>query len=84
MMQRLLPSFKLVNPLPPYPPAWERLADVWDHPVWAAAKASGALYVVSGNTRDYPSSQTDGRHIYEGIEYLGGDAFLALLAGGVE
>ncbi len=52
--------------------------------MWAAAKASGAQYVVSGNTRDYPSSQTDGRLIYEGIEYLGGDAFLALLAGGVE
>ncbi len=81
MMELLLATFQLVNPLPPYPPAWEQLADVWDHPVWAAAKACGAQYVVSENTRDYPPAQLDGRHVYEGIEYLSSTAFLHLLAG---
>ena len=52
MMQWLLPTFELVNPLPPYPPAWEQLADVWDHPVWATAKIGGAQYVVSENSHD--------------------------------
>ena len=50
-------------------------------PLWAAAKASGARYVISQNTRDYPPSMAGGRHVYDGIEYLGGDAFLHLLAG---
>ena len=81
MMELLLATLQLVNPLPPYLPAWEQLADAWDHPVWAAAKTSGAQYVVSENTHDYPPPQADGRHVYEGIEYLGGEAFLQLLAG---
>lgn len=81
MMQWLLPSFELINPLPPYPPAWEQLMDVWDRPVWAAAKASGAQYVVSENTHDYPPAQADGHHVYDGIEYLRGDAFLQMLIG---
>lgn len=80
MMEWLVASFELVNPRPPYPPAWERLADLWDHPIWAAAKASGAQCVVSENTHDYPPRQEDGRHVYDGIEYLTGDAFLARLA----
>ena len=84
MMQWLLPSFEVVAPLPPYPPVWERLTDIWDHPIWEAAKVGGAGYVVSENTHDYPPPQADGRHIYEDIEYLSGEAFLALLAGGVE
>jgi PIN domain-containing protein len=54
MMQLLLPVFEVVTPLPPYPPAWEALADVWDHPIWAAAKLGGARYVISENIRDYP------------------------------
>lgn len=80
MMQWLLPSFELVNPLPPYPPPWEALTDQWDHPIWAAAKLGIAQYVVSENTHDYPPRQPDGRHVYEDIEYLGGEAFLALLS----
>lgn len=81
MMQWLLPSFEVVSPLPPYPPAWETLTDQWDHPIWATAKLGQAQYVVSENSHDYPPRQADGRHIYEGIEYLSGDAILALLTG---
>lgn len=81
MMQLLLPVFELVTPLPPYPLAWETLTDVWDHPIWAAAKLGGAQYVVSENHRHFPPPDSDGRHVYEGIEYLSADAFLTLLNG---
>jgi hypothetical protein len=79
MMERLLPAFELVAPLPPYPPAWETLRDVWDQPIWAAAVIGRAQYVISENTRDYPPRRADGRHVYEGIEYIPGRAFLQLL-----
>ena len=46
----------------------------------AAAKSTATQYVVSENTHDYPPSQADGRHVYEGIEYLGGARFLSLIA----
>lgn len=81
MMSVLLPTFELVAPLPPYPPAWETLQDVWDHPIWAAAVAGNARYVISENTRDYPPAGDDGRYIYEGIEYITGQVFLTVLQG---
>lgn len=81
MMELLLATFMLVETPPPHPPAWEKLTDQWDHPVWAAAKASKAHYVVSENTRDFPPSQDDGRAVYEGIEYVTADAFLRLISG---
>ena len=82
MMSILLPTFELVAPLPPFPPAWDTLVDAWDHPLWAAAKAGHAEYVVSENHRDYPPPTPDKRHFHEGIEYLPTDAFLALLNNG--
>lgn len=81
MMELLLSTFRVVNIIPPYPPAWETLTDPWDHPIWAAAKASQARYVVSENTRDFPPRDADGHHRHEGIEYLSGDAFLQVVAG---
>ena len=80
MMQWLLPTFEVVNPVPPYPPPWDALTDIWDHPIWAAAKVAQASFVVSENTHDYPPAQEDGRHIFEDITYLGAEAFLAMLA----
>ena len=79
MMTLLLAAFEVVNPQPPYPVAWEQLTDLDDHPVWAAAVEGDARYVVSNNTRDYPPRQADGRYSYQGIEYISGDDFLALL-----
>ncbi len=79
MMEIMLPVFEVITPLPPYPPAWETLTDRWDEPIWAAAVLGSAHYVVSENTRHYPPSQADGRHIYQGVEYLGGRAFLSML-----
>ncbi|HET8629574.1 MAG TPA: PIN domain-containing protein [Thermomicrobiales bacterium] len=82
MMEVLLSTFTLVAPEPPYPDAWPTLRDPWDHPIWAAAKVSGAGYVISENTHDYPPLDDDGRHRHEGIEYLGARAFLAALRQG--
>jgi hypothetical protein len=76
MMARMLPTFELVGPLPPYPPAWPELTDYWDHPVWAAAVLGNAGYVVSNNSRHYPPRQTDGRHVFQGVEYVRGRTFL--------
>src|SRR6185312_16405255 len=61
MMTLLLSAFEVVNPRPPYPPAWDALHDSDDHPIWAAAVASGARYVVSDTSNDYPPRQPDGR-----------------------
>jgi len=83
MMDHLIPVFAMVDPKPPYPPPWPGLTDMWDHPVWAAAKVSGASHVVSENTRHYPPRGAAGRHAHEGVEYIGGDAFLALLDDGL-
>lgn len=82
MMAIMLPTFELVAPLPPYPPAWESLRDASDEPIWAAAKIANADYVVSENRRHYPPPGSDGRRTYDGIEYLPADAFLALLRHG--
>jgi len=79
MTQLLLSAFEVVNPRPPYPDACEQLTDIDDHPIWAAAVESGAHYVVSDNTSDYPPQQPDGRHIHQGIEYVPGSTFLAML-----
>jgi hypothetical protein len=84
MMQAMLPTFELVAPLPPYPPAWASLRDPSDHPIWAAAKAGRADFVVSENVHDYPPAGPDGRHIHEGIEYLPADTFLRLVVHGTK
>ena len=82
MMEILLatPQWELVDPRPPYPAAWDTLDDVWDYPIWAAAVAGQAHYIVSNNTHDYPPVETGGRHVYAGVEYLSGVDFLALLS----
>jgi len=82
MMSLLLPVFDLINPLPPYPAPWETLIDEWDHPIYAAAVASQAHYVISENTHDYPPRNADGFHVYNGIEYLSGRRFLGRVFGG--
>ena len=84
MMEYLTATFTMVDPKPPHPPPWDDLSDPWDIPIWAAAKASGATYVVSENTDDYPTRQPDGRYVHEGIEYVRGDAFLRLITSDLE
>jgi PIN domain len=84
MMTLLVPVFEVVDPKPPYPAAWATLRDVWDVPIWAAAKSAGAQYVVSDNTRDFPPRRPDGRHVHEGIDYVRGREFLELILGDLE
>lgn len=79
MMEILLPTFELVAPLPPYPPAWPSLTDVYDYPIWAAAVVGPAGYVVSENTRHYPPRQPDVRYRHDGVEYMRPDAFLDMI-----
>ena len=80
MMALLLAAFEVVNPRPPYPDAWSTLSDADDQPIWAAAIEAHAQYVVSDNTNDYPPRGTDGRCQYQGIEYISGRDFLALVS----
>ena len=40
-----------------------------DIPIWDTATAAGAHYVISHNTTDF-SPLVDGRHIWQGVEYL--------------
>jgi predicted nucleic acid-binding protein len=79
MMTLLLSAFEVVNPRPPYPPAWDTLTDSDDHPIWAAAVESGARYVVSDNVNDYPPRQSDGRNAFQGVEYISGPDFLEMV-----
>lgn len=83
MMELMLPVFQVTIPVPPYPAAWSELADPWDLPIWGAAVASGAQYVVSENTRDFPPANADGRHVWNDIEYVTGREFLARLPTGL-
>ena len=76
MMALLISTFEIVAPVPPYPRAWDTLPDIDDHPIWAAARASGAQYVVSENTRHFPPPDATGLHLHEGVEYLRAGAFL--------
>jgi hypothetical protein len=82
MMALLIATFETVSPVPPYPPAWPTLADLDDYPIWAAARLGRADYVVSNNSRDFPPPGPDGRHRYEGIEYLTAQEFLGRLVRG--
>jgi hypothetical protein len=70
MMRHLLPVMRLVT-LRGYggPPPWPGLTDVNDYPIWHTAIVAGAQYVVSQNTRHFPPL-VDGRHVYEGVEYV--------------
>ncbi|HEX5505481.1 MAG TPA: PIN domain-containing protein [Thermomicrobiales bacterium] len=79
MMELLSPVFETVNPRPPYPPAWENFPDPGDHPIWAAAVASRARFVISENTRHFPPADDAGARRWEGIEYLRWTDFAARL-----
>jgi hypothetical protein len=50
-------------------PAWPTLRDLDDLAIWHTALVAGAQYVVSHNLSDFPPL-VDGRHVFQGIEYL--------------
>ena len=82
MMELLINTFEVVDPKPPYPPAWKAFPDEWDYPIWAAAVESSATYVVSENTHHFPPRQKNGDHSHNGITYLSSEEFLRRLAEG--
>jgi predicted nucleic acid-binding protein len=49
--------------------SWPSMRDANDVPVWDTATAADASYVISHNTTDFPPL-VDGRHTWQGIEYL--------------
>lgn len=70
MMAILAPLFVVVDPKPPWPPMWPDAPDPDDHPIWAAVQASRARYVVSNNLHDFPPADSQGHHLWEGVEYI--------------
>jgi hypothetical protein len=81
MMRIMLGTFIHVDPPIPHAEPWDSLADQDDAPIWAAAVASHAQYVVSEDRRHYPPQDSDGRHRHQGVEYLSFQDFKRLLLG---
>lgn len=71
MMRRFLPVMTIasLSRREQLPAPWPGLSDPDDAPVWATARLAGAQYVVSHNTRHFPPLD-QGKHLYEGVEYL--------------
>lgn len=81
MMRRLLGVMRLASLHGAVGRApWPGLADPEDAPIWATAVAARAGYVVSNNTADFPPL-VEGRHVYEGVEYLTAIEFVENLLG---
>lgn len=81
MMRLLQDRWELVSIPEPWPAAWPQLIDANDFPIWATAVVGSAQYVVSNNTRDFPPADQQGRHTWQGIEYLPSTVFLSDILG---
>ncbi len=85
MMRILGPRLTLVSFTGTSASPWPKL-EANDHPIFATAVASGADYVVSDNTRDFPPGRSGegGEVVYEwrGVTYVTSDAFLKLVWAG--
>ena len=81
MLRRLLSVMTFVSlrdyagPLP-----WPGLTDENDIPIWQTATLSQAQYVVSHNVADFPPL-VEGRHLYDGIEYVTAIEFVEQVLG---
>jgi len=79
MMTWLTTFFDIADPKPPWEKAWPALSDADDLPIYTTASRIKANFVVSENTRDFPPLDKLGRHIWNGIEYIHPQEFLARL-----
>ncbi|WP_169307919.1 PIN domain-containing protein [Kyrpidia tusciae] len=70
MMSFLASVFDCVDPKPPWYPAWPKLADENDLPISSTAKFADADYIVSANVREFPPQNDEGKHVWEGVEYI--------------
>lgn len=83
MLRLLIPRLELVTIRHAAVEPWPSLRDQEDEPVWATAVLGRATHVVSMNTRDFPPNTAapgePPRHVWDGIEYLEPQAFLAMV-----
>jgi hypothetical protein len=83
MLRLLIPRLELITLRGAAVDRWPSLRDQEDQPVWATAVLGRATHVVSMNTRDFPPNTAapgePSRHVWEGIEYLEPQAFLAMV-----
>jgi hypothetical protein len=83
MLRLLIPRMQLVTLRDASIEPWPSLSDREDEPVWATAVLGHATHVVSMNTRDFPPNAAGPGeppcHVWEGIEYLRPETFLALV-----
>jgi hypothetical protein len=77
MMDVLLAALHLVDTSPSADEALTVLDDADDYHLVRAARLAGASFVVSANTRDFPPKNTEGRHVFEDIEFIECAPFLA-------
>jgi hypothetical protein len=78
MMRIMAPLCGLERSLPRIGPgAWPSLGDPDDEPVWNTAMHAKAQFVVSQNTEDFPPADPHGRRVWEGVEYVVPNDFLA-------
>jgi len=78
MMEQMSAYFQVGHPKPPWIEGWTELTDLNDSPIWALAKFARASIVVSDNIRHFPPAD-NGRHVYEGIEYVTARRFFELI-----
>jgi len=78
MMEQMSAYFLVADPKPPLAEGWPNLSDENDAPIWASATLMRANYVVSNNIRHFPPKD-NGRHVYEGIEYVTPEQFLQII-----
>jgi len=79
LLARLTAVFHVFEDRPPAPSLWDQPSDVWDVPIWTAAKRAQADFVVTANLSDGPPADTDGNREYEGIAFIHPDEFLGFL-----
>ena len=79
MFGRLTSVFHVIEDSPPLAEAWIEPSDVWDIPIWTAAKRGSADFIVTENLSDGPPRNEEGFREYDGIVFSHPDEFLGLL-----
>ena len=81
MLTTLLQVMEFISVVPPFDEAWPTAHDVNDLPIWTAAVRSGADFIVSHNTRDFPPRDAAGLCAYRGIELITTENFVRDMLG---
>jgi hypothetical protein len=81
MLIALLQVMNIVSVVPPFDSAWATINDANDLPIWTAAIRSGAGFIISHNTRDFPPRNAEGLCEYAGIEFVTVESFVGDVLG---